>query len=87
MERGKTKGKVMILKERKCQSHDKYNKVRYCDDKYLDIYNIAVERVHCDKCKKNTFNFISHRSISLHKVSHVFSEKNFIFDFRQFCCK
>lgn len=57
MERGETKGKVMILKEGKCQSDDKCNKVRYCDGKYLDIYNIAVERVYYDKCQKKYFQF------------------------------
>lgn len=31
MERGETKGKVMILKEGKCQNDDKCNKVMWCD--------------------------------------------------------
>lgn len=88
MERGETKGKVMILKEGKCQSDDKCNKVRYCDGKYLDIYNIAVERVHYDKCQKKILPILVHTGLFPYRKFLMPSvNKNLTFDFRQFCCK
>lgn len=63
MERGETKGKVIILKEGKHQSDDKCNKVRYWDDKYLDIYDKAVERVHCDKCQIQILLILFHTGL------------------------
>lgn len=88
MERSETKGKVMIPKEGKYQSNDKCNKVRYCDDKYLDIYNIAVERVHCDKGQIKILSILFHTGLFPSRKFFKPSEnKNFTFDFRQLCCK
>lgn len=88
MERGETKGKVMILKERKHQSGNKCNKVRYCDDKYLDIYNIAVEGVHCDTCHIKILSVLFHTGpFPFRKFLMPSANKNLTFDFRQFCCK
>lgn len=63
MERSETKGKVIILEEGKYQSDDKCNKVRYCDAKYLDIYDTAVERVHCDKCQIQILLILFHTGL------------------------
>lgn len=88
MGRGETKEKVMIFKERKYQSNNKYKKVRYCDDKYLDSYHIAVERVHCDKCQIKILSILFHTCLFPSRKFLMSSvNKNLTFDFRQFCCK
>lgn len=88
MERGETTGKVMMLKEGKYQSNDKCNKVRQCDDKFLDISNIALEGVHSDKCQIKYFQFYFIQVLFPSRKSFMPSEnKIFTFDFRQFCCK
>lgn len=88
MERGETKGKVMILKEGKYQSNDKCSKVRQCDDKYLGMYDTGLERVHCDKCQIKVLSILFHTGLFPSRKFFMPSEnKNFTFDFRQFCCK